>query len=310
MRWEIGEYVVHQLLCGRDVAADGSNPLFVAAGQMANYVYLVEHVSAPKEALLVDAAWDVEGIYSYAESHGLQIVGAIYTHYHFDHVGGPLPKSMTRGKDVSLEGIATVLEHETPIYAGANDQQAMTRKNSLTVAGLGHEQTIPVGEGHVKVLWTPGHTPGSICVACVGSDGNVEAIVSGDTLFVGSVGRTDLPDSDVRQMLSSLLQLAKLPADTIVFPGHNYAEPPYSTIGQEAQSNPFMMQAKQLEGKISSSPTAARIAGDAVERNRLEGQEVADAGGSDSEQQGPRHCWACECCRRALPILLVATSKL
>ena len=116
MRWEIGEYIVHQLLCGRDVAADGSNPLFVAAGQMANYIYLVEHVSAPKEALLVDAAWDVEGVYSYAESYGLNIVGAIYTHYHFDHIGGPLPKSMTRGKDVSLEGIATVLEHETPIY--------------------------------------------------------------------------------------------------------------------------------------------------------------------------------------------------
>jgi glyoxylase-like metal-dependent hydrolase (beta-lactamase superfamily II) len=86
MIWAMGaELVIHQLLCGRDIAVDQANPLFVAAGQMANYVYIIECKSS-QNALLIDACWDVTSVYKYAELHKLAIVGAVYTHRHFDHV--------------------------------------------------------------------------------------------------------------------------------------------------------------------------------------------------------------------------------
>ena len=101
---------LYQLLCGRDIAVDSaSEPLFGVAAQMANFVYLVG-CAETKQALLVDPAWDVHGAVDAADRLGYRVVGAVYTHQHFDHTGGPLPRAMTRGKDVCVQGIAELLE--------------------------------------------------------------------------------------------------------------------------------------------------------------------------------------------------------
>jgi glyoxylase-like metal-dependent hydrolase (beta-lactamase superfamily II) len=196
---------------------------------------------------------------------------------------------MTRGKDVSLEGIAEVLAQGTSrVYSGEGDLAAINKKGEFPLQGLTDGESIEVGTNiRAMIISTPGHTTGSICVACINSEGIAEAMISGDTLFVGAVGRTDLPESNVREMLQSLLRLSKLPGDTVVFPGHNYAEAPYTTIEQEMKTNPFMQQAQKL-GTISSSEAAA-------------------------EESDPKEIecgWECACCRMAAPIILAATSRL
>jgi glyoxylase-like metal-dependent hydrolase (beta-lactamase superfamily II) len=98
-----------------------------------------------------------------------------------------------------------------------------------------------VGQLKIKFIHTPGHTPGSQCFLV----GN--ALVSGDTLFIGSCGRVDLPGSNAEDMYRSLTQvLAALPDDTLLYPGHNYADRPRSTIGDEKRSN-TMMRFKNLK---------------------------------------------------------------
>jgi glyoxylase-like metal-dependent hydrolase (beta-lactamase superfamily II) len=196
---------------------------------------------------------------------------------------------MTGGKDVSLEGIAEVLAHGTSkVYAGQGDVDAITKNSFLPIEGMDDGDLIEISDStRVRLISTPGHTTGSICIACMNSKDTVEAVITGDTLFVGAVGRTDLPESDVREMLQSLLRLSKLPPDTVVFPGHNYAEPPHTTIAQEMKSNPFMMQAQKL-GTISSSEAAAR-----------------------KPAPGDFECgWECACCKKAMPIILAATARL
>jgi glyoxylase-like metal-dependent hydrolase (beta-lactamase superfamily II) len=87
----------------------------------------------------------------------------------------------------------------------------------------------------VEFLHTPGHTTGSQCFLVDGS------LISGDTLFIGSCGRVDLPGSDPQQMYESLVnKLARLPDETILYPGHNYASAPTSTIGEQKRRNPFL----------------------------------------------------------------------
>ena len=93
---------------------------------------------------------------------------------------------------------------------------------------------VNVGQVPVKFIHTPGHTPGSQCFL-VG-----DALVSGDTLFIGSCGRVDLPGSDPKQLYESLDTLGKLPDSTRLYPGHNYASAASSTIGEQKRKNPFM----------------------------------------------------------------------
>ena len=94
---------------------------------------------------------------------------------------------------------------------------------------------IEFGSQSLSVIHTPGHTPGGMCLY---SDGHV---FTGDTLFVGGIGRTDLPGGNMADLISSIkTKLVTLPDETLVFPGHNYGFSPQSTIGQEKQHNPFV----------------------------------------------------------------------
>lgn len=215
-----------QLLAGEQVAR--AHPV---AGQMRNFMYLVGD-PAVREALVVDPAWDVASLLEVAAGEGYRVVGALVTHYHPDHVGGDLFGH-------SVEGLAQLLEREAvPVYVNKHEAQGLRRVTGLSESDLrkvDDGDSTRVGEVEVRFLHTPGHTPGSQCFLI----GN--RLVAGDTLFVQGCGRVDLPGGDPEAMYLSLTQkLAKLPPDTVLFPGHHYGPTPTSTIGDELAENHFL----------------------------------------------------------------------
>lgn len=261
---------VHQLLAGRDFATDVTgNEIFAFASQMANYVYAVVDTRVGT-AVLIDPCWDVAGIWQKLEELGVRTVTlAFYTHRHFDHTGGTLPKSMTRGVEVRVEGLFEVLQHGAQVAVGQKDCDAVAKQCSIAVEsirGVRDSDSIEVcSDCEVFCLSTPGHTPGSICLQLQRRVVNSEApiLFTGDTLFIGSCGRYDLPESDTQAMFDSLARLSTLPPATVVLPGHNYAAPAHSTIGQEKSTN-MMMEAAinntQLrKGGLSMSKIAAQL---------------------------------------------------
>ncbi len=200
-------------------------------GPMANYVYLIGDPATHK-AVVVDPAWDINEVVDAAARDGYTIEKILITHYHPDHLGGSFMGQ-------HIEGAAQLL-HKIKAKVYVNKEEADGVKQ---VAGLSDSDmvkveggdTATVGELTIKFLHTPGHTPGSQCFLI---DSN---LISGDTLFVGSCGRVDLPGSDPEQMYYSLNQkLRNLDDATVVYPGHAYSPESSSTIGSEKRRNLFM----------------------------------------------------------------------
>jgi len=200
-------------------------------GPMQNFVYLVGD-PATREAAVIDAAWDIDAILAAAAADGMTITKALVTHFHPDHLGG-------RFMGMSVTG-ATELVAKLPVKVYIHKQEApyVGRVSDLSpsdLIGVEGGDTVTVGDVPLTFVHTPGHTPGSLCFLAGGN------LISGDTLFIGSCGRTDLPGSDPAEMYRSLNQtLRNLPDDTVVYPGHNYADRPTSTIGQEKRRNMTM----------------------------------------------------------------------
>ena len=242
--------MVYQFLCGREIAKRDR-----FATQMANYCYLVVN-TLDRTAIAIDAAWDVQGLFNLAAELGVKIRGCVYTHYHFDHCGGDVDPRLTGGQKVNLEGAKEVKDSGGAIWAGQGDADMIKKQCGLEdVLEMRDGDVIPCGDLVLHIIRTPGHTPGSICVFAaprclsprteLGRSGLTEArtkaeaglLITGDTLFVGSCGRTDLPGSDVRDMFSSLARLSTLDSQVVVCPGHNYAPEPFTTIGAERAQN-------------------------------------------------------------------------
>ena len=218
--------VIKQLLSGRDFAI--VNP---AAGQMANFSYLVGDAEA-KEAVLVDPAWDVRGLKTIAEEAGFKLVGIVATHAHPDHVGGRIFGFDIEGvgKLVEVTGLKVWVHEEDQAELGL-----MTGLKAEHMIAVKDGDVLKLGATEIRFIHTPGHSPGSMCLA-VG-----DAILTGDTLFVGACGRIDLPGSDPAAMWRSLnVTLAALPDDVVVYPGHDYGPARRSTIGEEKRRNPYM----------------------------------------------------------------------
>ena len=200
----------------------------VLTGPMANFVYLIGSRST-REALLVDPAWDVQGLLRLAQEDEMTVTGALISHTHADHVGGHLMGH-------HIEGVAELLEHcKARVYVHKSEAEHLPLPASDVVKTDEHTR-LELGAVTIDFIHTPGHTPGSQCFRLR------DRVVSGDTLFIGSCGRTDLPGSNPEDMYHSLTQkLMKLDEATLVFPGHNYAEhATHSDIATEKARNPFL----------------------------------------------------------------------
>jgi len=220
------EIYFRQLLAGRQVAR-----VHPVAGQMANFMYLLGDPES-RQALIVDPAWDVESLLAVARQDDYKIAGALVTHYHPDHVGGDL-------WGVQVEGVTRLLETEAvPLYVNKNEAEGLKQVTGVAdndMKKVDDGDSLELGALSIGFLHTPGHTPGSQCFL-VG-----DRLVAGDTLFVQGCGRVDLPGGDPEQMYYSLTQkLAKLPPETILYPGHHYGPTETSTIGEELEQNVYM----------------------------------------------------------------------
>ncbi|HSF07692.1 MAG TPA: MBL fold metallo-hydrolase [Methylomirabilota bacterium] len=199
-------------------------------GPMQNFVYLIgDPVS--RDCVVVDPAWEIDTIVDTAAADGFTIRGALVTHTHQDHVGGSLESWGMPGR---IPGVEELLARvPARIYVHKTERQFLRGLGSELQAVDNHD-TLEVGRLTVRFLHTPGHTPGSQCFLLDGR------LVSGDTLFIGSCGRTDLPGSDPTEMYYSLTQrLGALPDETVLLPGHNYGGAS-SSIGREKRQNPFL----------------------------------------------------------------------
>lgn len=195
---------------------------------MVNFAYAVGDLTT-REALLVDPAYDVDGLLDVLEEDGMRCVGVLATHYHFDHVGGVFG-------EWEVEGITALLGRvDVPIHVQEAECPWVARSTGADESALRRHvsgDVVEVGEVGVELVHTPGHTPGSQCFLVENK------LVSGDTLFLEGCGRTDLPGGDPEALYESLFaRLAVLPDDTVVFPGHAYSAAPSATIGETRQAN-------------------------------------------------------------------------
>jgi hydroxyacylglutathione hydrolase len=200
-------------------------------GPMANYVYILgDPVS--RKAAVVDPAWETNAICDFVEKEGYEIDKILITHYHQDHLGGHMMGQ-------SIEGSAEMLKRvKAKVYVNKHEAEGTKR-----VAGLSDSDLVKVDAGDVfkvgdidvKFLHTPGHTPGSQCFLAAGN------LIAGDTLFINSCGRVDLPGSDPEAMYYSLNQTLKsLDDSTVVYPGHAYSNESSSTIGKQKRTNMYL----------------------------------------------------------------------
>jgi hydroxyacylglutathione hydrolase len=189
--------------------------------------------SRTKEALVIDPAGDEERVVDRIKQKDLNLKYIVNTHGHADHTcGNAKVKALTNAKIVMHE-----LDDQ---MFNSSHGQAMARQWGLTPSpsadiAVKDGDRIVAGDVTLKVIHTPGHSPGGICLL---GDGN---LFTGDTLFVGGIGRTDLPGASMGQFMKSIKEtLLNLPGETIVWPGHDYGVRPSSTIDEERRTNPWL----------------------------------------------------------------------
>jgi glyoxylase-like metal-dependent hydrolase (beta-lactamase superfamily II) len=212
-----------QLLSGHDFARD--DPV---ARQMVNFVYAIGDTMTG-DVLLVDPAYRVGELLDVIEADGMRCAGVLATHYHFDHVGGS-------AMGVEVEGVAALLDRlQVPVHVQRAEVPWVVRATGVGEGDLvPHESgdVVMAGQVAIELVHTPGHTPGSQCFLVDNK------LVSGDTLFLQGCGRTDLPGGDPSALYESLTQrLAKVPDDTLVYPGHRYSEEPFAPMGETRRTN-------------------------------------------------------------------------
>ena len=204
----------------------------VEVGNFAVFCYLIGDEET-KEALFIDPADDTDDLLSEAKSKGLnKIKYIVNTHSHVDHVMG-------NAEMVKKTGAKIIIHEEDAKHLARtpSDLLMMFRAKPSPPADILVKEgdLIQVGKVSLKVIHTPGHSPGGMSLYMDGM------VFTGDSLFVGSVGRTDFPGSSWEVLEASVRKkLYLLPGDTIVFPGHNYGATPNSTIQYERRHNPFV----------------------------------------------------------------------
>lgn len=195
------------------------------------FSYLVGDEDAG-ECLFIDPSSECDMLIREAESQGLEIKYIVNTHCHIDHVMGNREMVRKTGAKVILhEADADGMEEKDQSILSMFRAENPPPPDILVKDG----DLIEVGSLALKVIHTPGHTPGGMCLH---TDG---ILFTGDSLFVGSIGRTDFPGGNYQELENSIRnRLYIFPPDTVVYPGHNYGHAPTSTIGYEMQYNAFI----------------------------------------------------------------------
>lgn len=201
----------------------------ITAGIYATNCYIIGCENTG-QGVVVDPGGDAERIMQAVAKNGLDIKYIILTHGHFDHIGALKGiKDRTNAKIAIQAGDAHMLQGPGKSLAALVGSSAGTVSPDVL---LKDGDRIKVGNIEMEIIHTPGHTPGGICIKI--GDG---VLISGDTLFAGSVGRTDLPGGDFDKLMHSIkTKLVTLPDDTKVYPGHGVA----TTIAREKEKNPFL----------------------------------------------------------------------
>ncbi len=183
------------------------------------------------EAIIIDPGDDISAILNIVKNHNLTVKQIVVTHAHIDHVGGAMNLKRATGAPILLN------ENDSALLAMLDVQASwlgMRPPGDVEIdQSVAEGDVIKTGSLQVQVLHTPGHTEGSICLMFAPQ----KLLIAGDTLFAGSIGRTDLPGGNYKKIIDSLKgKLLSLPDETLVIPGHG----PQTTIGRERESNPFL----------------------------------------------------------------------
>jgi len=184
-----------------------------------------------REAAVIDPGDDVEEILAVVERLGLRVTQIVVTHAHIDHIGGAHKLKQATGAPVSLHDSDLALYEDIDVQAQwlGIDAPEPTAVDSLVRDG----DRLRIGSVEMVAIHTPGHTEGSVSLWIPAE----KKVLAGDTLFRDSIGRTDLPGGDGRQIVRSIRdKLFALPEETLVVPGHGGQ----TTIGREMRFNPFV----------------------------------------------------------------------
>ena len=174
------------------------------------------------KCVLIDPGFEADPVLEEVRARGKQVEAILLTHGHFDHVGGVKAIQNETGCKVYIHKLDMELPQRLTLGTVPYTDN-YEEGDVLTMAGLS-----------IRVMHTPGHTPGGVCLLCE------DVMFSGDTLFAGTCGRTDLPGSSYKDMWASLARLAALEGDYKVLPGHGEA----STLSVERRLNPYLQGAK------------------------------------------------------------------
>lgn len=188
------------------------NVLQIQVGNMANFSYILWDRSS-NICAIIDPSWEIEKILNIVNSNSLKLEYIINTHSHFDHVLG-------NEQIVALTNAKIVQHSLSPLHKDIEVEDG---------------SQISVGKIKLDVIYTPGHSEDSICLILKN-----HCIFSGDTIFIGNCGRTDLPGGNTTKLFYSLDRLKNLDDNLIIYPGHNYGQVPKSLLREEKKTNPFL----------------------------------------------------------------------
>jgi hydroxyacylglutathione hydrolase len=185
------------------------------------------------EAMVIDPGDEIEDILALLSKHRLQVKQIVITHAHIDHVGGTMKLRAATGAPILLNQNDYALLKMLDVQAawiGVPAPGNIEIDRSVTTG-----ESVSAGSHSATILHTPGHTEGSICLYFE----TEKKLIAGDTLFAGSIGRTDLPGGSMQKIMRSLHDtVMALPDETVVVPGHGEL----TTIGDERESNPFLIR--------------------------------------------------------------------
>lgn len=202
----------------------------IRLSKMATFCYLVGDESL-KTCALIDPAFNTKRILGEVEKGGYEVTHIINTHCHSDHTAGNAAMKAATGAKLLIHELDAkrLNKRMNRVFSRLLGGKASPEPDILLKEG----DVINIGQTALKVIHTPGHSIGSICLY---TDSN---LFTGDTLFVGAVGRTDLPGGSAKLLLQSIREkIYTLPGNTTVWPGHDYGPFPNSTIKREMETNP------------------------------------------------------------------------